>query len=109
MIHEIGICEYLKCHSENDVTVDLRDKTLYKFGTLPGAINIPVENIRELYRLPKDKDIYVFCQAGEISGEMAQLLSDAGYNAFNLTGGYREYLRCFLNDSAGQANEEQNQ
>lgn len=52
-----------------------------------------MNNIRHLYDLPKDKTIYVFCQAGEISGEIVEILSDAGYTAYNLTGGYREYLR----------------
>jgi rhodanese-related sulfurtransferase len=35
----------------------------------------------------------VFCQSGEISEEIVELLSDAGYTAYNLTGGYREYFR----------------
>ena len=93
MIHEINICDYMKNRSQNDILVDIRDKTMFEFGSIAGAVNIPVDNIRELYRLPKEKDIYLFCQAGEISGEIAELLSDAGYNACNLTGGYREYLR----------------
>ena len=93
MIREINICDYMKNRSQNDILVDIRDKTMFEFGSIAGAVNIPVDNIRELYRLPKENDIYLFCQAGEISGEIAELLSDAGYNACNLTGGYREYLR----------------
>ena len=93
MIREMNIWEYMKSRSGNDILVDIRDKTMFGFGSISGAVNIPVDNIKELYRLPKDKDIYLFCQAGEISGEIAELLSDAGYSACNLTGGYREYLR----------------
>ena len=93
MIREMNICEYMKSRSENDILIDLRDGTMFGFGSISGAVNIPVDNIGELYRLPKEKDIYLFCQAGEISGEIAELLSDAGYSACNLTGGYREYLR----------------
>lgn len=93
MIREMNICEYMKNRAESDILVDIRDRTMFEFGTISGAINIPVDNIVELYKLPKGNDIYLFCQAGEISGEIAELLSDAGYNACNLTGGYREYLR----------------
>ena len=95
MINEISICEYMKNRTDDsdDILVDIREKMVYEFGSIPGAVNIPMDNIRHLYDLPKDKTIYVFCQAGEISGEIAEILSDAGYTAYNLTGGYREYLR----------------
>ena len=93
MMREMNIWDYVKNSGENDILVDIRDSTVFGFGSISGAVNIPVDNIKELYRLPKDRDIYIFCQAGEISGDIAELLSDAGYNACNLTGGYREYLR----------------
>ena len=93
MMREMNIWDYVKNSGENDILVDIRDSTMFGFGSISGAVNIPVDNIKELYKLPKDRDIYIFCQAGEISGDIAELLSDAGYNACNLTGGYREYLR----------------
>lgn len=112
MIRSISICQYIKNRSnrsennsennmknnmenntENDILIDLRDKHTFEFGTIEGAINIPLDDISRLYDLPKDKDIYLFCQTGEISEEIAMLLSDAGYNACNLTGGFREYFK----------------
>ena len=90
--------DYLKNRSADsaDILVDIRDKMMYDFGTISGAVNIPMDAIRELYRLPKDKNIYVFCQAGEVSREIAEILSDAGYNAYNLAGGYRAYLKTYV-------------
>lgn len=93
MIQEINIWEYIKARSEDDILIDLREEAVYRFGTISGAVNIPVTRIRQLYELPKDKKICLFCQAGDVSGEIAELLSDNGYHAYNLTGGYREYLR----------------
>ncbi len=95
MLNEIAICDYIKNRPSDgsDVLVDIREKRLFEFGTIPGAVNIPINEIRRLYQLPKDKSIYVFCQSGEISEEVVELLSDAGYTAYNLTGGYREYFR----------------
>lgn len=100
MAREMDIWEYLNSRCEDDLLIDVREKRLYDYGSLPGAVNIPLENIRELYRLPKDRKVYLFCQAGEISREMAELLSDAGYDACNLTGGYREYLRRQMAEQA---------
>lgn len=98
MINEIDICDYIKNRNENntEILIDIREKMMFEFGTIPGAINIPLDDIRKLYHLPKDKYIYVFCQSGEISGEIVELLSDAGYTAYNLLGGYRKYLRTCL-------------
>ena len=97
MIKEMDICQYLKerTDSSDDVLVDTRDGVTYKFGTICDAVNIPLDDIKNLYKLPKDKKIYVFCQSGMISGEYVQLLTDAGYDACNLTGGYRKYIKEF--------------
>lgn len=100
MAQEIHICDYIAKRKDSDVIVDLREKRMYDFGTIEGAVNIPLDDIAKLYSLPKDKDIYVFCQAGEISPEIAELLCDAGYNAYDLAGGYREYLRKHIAKNA---------
>lgn len=94
MIQEVDICKYMENRSEKDLLIDVREKLTYGFGTIPGAINIPIDHITQFYHLPREQNIYVFCQAGEISREIVELLSDAGYNAWNLTGGYRRYLLC---------------
>lgn len=103
MIQEIDICDYVKNRLENELLVDLREKFMFDFGTIPGAVNIPLDDIRQLYHLPKDKKIYVFCQAGEISREIAELLIDAGYDAYHLSGGYRKYLSEQIRHSTEEA------
>ena len=45
MMREMNILEYLKDRQDGDIVVDLRSETMYAFGTIPGAINIPVERI----------------------------------------------------------------
>mgnify|MGYP004526972757 CR=1 FL=1 len=93
MYTDIDICEYLEHRFEEEVLVDIRDTHTWQCGSIPGAIHIPIDEIRKLYSLPRDKKICVFCQAGEVSGQYVQLLDDAGYDAYNLTGGFRKYLR----------------
>ena len=81
---------------ENDILVDLRDKVTYSFGSINGAVNIPVDEIDRLYTLPKDKRIVLFCQSGDSSAEIAALLSELDYNIADLSGGYREYVKTKL-------------
>lgn len=90
MIEKMPITEYDK--QENDLLIDLRDKTAYSFGTLPEADNIPMDEITKLYALPKNKRIVLFCQQGDYSAEIAELLHDNGYHVLDLTGGYREWI-----------------
>lgn len=94
--YKIDICDYVNAAKPDDVVVDLRDPYIFEFGTLKGAVNIPMDRIRQLYHLPRDRKIYVFCQVGKISEEIVELLLDAGYEAYHLSGGYREYLRRVL-------------
>ena len=76
--------------------VDIRSNEVYQFGTIPGAVNIPATQIQGLYDLPTDKAVYIFCQSGEISGDIAELLCDAGYEAYHLPVGYLGYLKNVL-------------
>lgn len=78
------------------IMVDLREKTAFSFGTIGDAVSIPLNDIKKLYDLPKNRKICVFCQSGEMSQEIAELLSDAEYDAYHLVGGYRAYIRQSL-------------
>ncbi len=91
--HRIDMAAFSKQIPQNAVLVDLRDAISFKMGTVSGARNIPIDGLGELYQLPKDQKIYVFCQSGEASGAIVELLLDAGYQAYELSGGFRAYLR----------------
>jgi len=72
--------------------LDTRTASEYKRGTIPGAINIPVDELRDrLGEIPRDKEILAFCQAG-LRGYLAcKMLRQNGFNCRNLTGGYKIY------------------
>ena len=78
--------------TRDKIIVDIRSKSLFKEGTIPGAINIPMDRINELYELPMDRKICLLCHIGEISDELALLMKDAGYDAYSYPGGYLAYL-----------------
>ena len=95
MIKELSFAEFMRDHygAEDVLLLDTRDEVVYLHGTIPGAVNLPMSRLRELYDLPKDKRIFVFCQSDEISRQITELLEDAGYDAADLAGGYRQFLR----------------
>jgi NADPH-dependent 2,4-dienoyl-CoA reductase/sulfur reductase-like enzyme/rhodanese-related sulfurtransferase len=77
----------------NYMLIDVRSPQEYNLGTIKGAVNIPVDDLRErLDEIPKDKDIYVFCQVG-LRGYLAyRILTQRGYTRVrNLSGGYKTY------------------
>lgn len=90
---EMSFKDFINLNPDTYTLIDIREEMHYKMGTINGAQNIPLNNIRLLYKLPKDKPVYVFCHTGESSIEITQLLEDAGYDAYSLIGGYREYLK----------------
>ena len=78
--------------------IDLRPEEEYKRGSFPGAVNLPMEEFDSRYEevLEKEKPIYFICHTGERSKDYIETATKAGYNAFNVEGGYRAYLRLSL-------------
>lgn len=78
---------------EDVFLLDTRTPEEYALGTIKGAVNIPVDDLRErLSEVPQDKRVVVFCAVG-LRGYLAQrILMGHGYkNVVNLSGGYKTY------------------
>ena len=68
--------------------VDVRTAEEFALGTIPGAINIPIDEIRErINQLPTGK-LLITCQVGQRGHAATRLLKEMGYEAINLDGGY---------------------
>lgn len=81
-------------HPNTDqLVLDVRNPgELTSIGAFPGAINIPVDQLRQrLHELPKDREILVACQVGLRGHVAARMLKNAGFRVRNLTGGYKTY------------------
>ena len=61
-------------------------------GIIPGAINIPVDEIRDRYSELKNKNLLVNCQVGLRGHTGSMLLKELGFNAVNLDGGYLTWI-----------------
>ncbi|WP_447468915.1 FAD-dependent oxidoreductase [Vibrio harveyi] len=79
--------------SENQVLLDVRNPgELDSVGFIEGAINIPVDQLRQrMNELPKDKEIVIYCQVGLRGNVAYRQLVNSGFKARNLLGGYRTY------------------
>lgn len=83
-------CSKLAEVGHEAILVDVRTSAEFESGTIEGAVNIPLDEIRErLSEIPSDKAIYIFCQQG-MRGYLAQrILVQRGFNdVTNLSGGY---------------------
>ncbi|MEH6451856.1 MAG: rhodanese-like domain-containing protein, partial [Psychromonas sp.] len=88
------------CHSEDlddlsaqQILVDVRSEAeVDNMGMIPGAINIPVDDIRSnLDKLDKNKQILVYCQVGLRGHVASRLLTNLGYKVKNLSGGFKTW------------------
>lgn len=72
--------------------LDVRTPTEVENGMIEGFINIPLDNLRNnLNKLDKSKPVYVHCHSGLRSYIACRILSGHGFDAYNLSGGYRLY------------------
>ena len=88
------------CHSEelmnpkdDQFLLDVRTpKEFTEDGTIPGAVNIPLDEIRDrLDEIPRDKELLVFCRVGQRGYLACRILCQNGFDCRNLTGGYLIY------------------
>lgn len=88
--HLITWQDVAKMNREDYILVDVRTADEYQNGHVEGAVNIPVDELREkLSSLDKSKAIVVYCQVG-LRGYIAdRILSQNSFIAYNVTGGYQ--------------------
>jgi NADPH-dependent 2,4-dienoyl-CoA reductase/sulfur reductase-like enzyme/rhodanese-related sulfurtransferase len=74
--------------TENGVLLDVRHPVELAVESAPGAINIPLNELRDrLEELPRDKEIHVFCRSGQRAYYATRILLQNGFKAANLSGG----------------------
>ena len=72
--------------------VDVRTKEEYYEGTIPGAINIPLDELRSrINEFPK-KNVVVFCQMGQRGHNAISILKQLKIESSNLDGGYETWM-----------------
>jgi NADPH-dependent 2,4-dienoyl-CoA reductase/sulfur reductase-like enzyme/rhodanese-related sulfurtransferase len=78
--------------SERPFLLDVRTPQEFAAGHVPDAVNIPVDELRSrLGELPHGREIAVYCQVGQRGYLATRILRQAGFDAVNVSGGYKTY------------------
>lgn len=89
----ITIDELEKLDTGKITVIDIRKPEDYKRGTYKNAVNITLD---KLGQTPQGKPVYVLCYTGDNSISAVEALEEMGYEAYNIDGGWRAYLRLYL-------------
>ena len=86
--HELTGCNFADLH-----LVDVRTPEEYALGTIEGAVNIPIYELRSrLSELPTSETIVLFCGVGLRAYMAERILIQHGFtDVYNLSGGYKTY------------------
>jgi NADPH-dependent 2,4-dienoyl-CoA reductase/sulfur reductase-like enzyme/rhodanese-related sulfurtransferase len=77
---------------DRPLLLDVRTTEEFASGHIPGAVNIPVDDLRSrLGELPHDRKIATYCQVGQRGYLATRILQQKGYSASNIGGGYKTY------------------
>ena len=73
--------------------VDVRTRDEFELGAIPGALNLPLDGLREhLDEIPRDKPVWVYCGVGLRGYLASNILKDNGFKEVrNLIGGLKTY------------------
>ena len=80
--------EIEKLQETGTVLVDVRTDSENQAGAIPGAILIPVNDLRKRIEEVRGKELVVHCAVGQRGHTAVQLLAGFGIKARNLSGGY---------------------
>lgn len=72
--------------------LDVRETAETTSGRVPGAVSIPLSQLRSrAEELPRDREIWIYCAAGQRSYYANRFLAQKGFRVRNLPGGFKTY------------------
>lgn len=85
---------------QNPNIIDIRTIENYNNNHMPGAKNIPYNNLLtspEKY-LNKIEKYYIYCKHGKTSISLCKILNKLGYRTYSINGGYEEWILNAYNE-----------
>lgn len=90
---DMPLADWSQVTSPEHLVVDVREPEEFAAGHVPGAHNWPISTLRARAReLPRERPIWLYCAAGQRAYFAQRLLMQLGYDAKNLSGGYKTWL-----------------
>jgi rhodanese-related sulfurtransferase len=88
MVTTVSIQELAAAKDRGDPIVDVREHHEYISGHVPGAAHLPMHTIPlHVDSFAKDQPVYLLCESGARSWQVAAFLDRHGIPAVNVTGG----------------------
>lgn len=102
----IRTIEELEKDTSEKQVIDIRDKADFEKETYPGAVNIYWEELEEhMDEIRRDCPVYLVCYTGQKSEEIAEELTEQGYEIYSVKNGYRAWLKLKLGRLMANHNE----
>ena len=80
--------------------IDIRNEEEIAHGAMPGAILLQPEEILTSDKIDRSKKLVICCQRGKLSRDVADMLTEQGLDAVNLSGGYIDWLPTDIKETA---------
>ena len=86
-----GVNRYLE--TKDAVLIDVRERSEYNDGHIPGSRNLPLAEINQIHKLVPEKSraIFIYCLSGRRSGNAVSALKAKGYTSVSNIGGINKY------------------
>ena len=95
LLHRLSWAEAREKVAHGAVWLDVRYPSEYQHDRLPGAINVPLSEVRNSFTVLDPEAAYVvYCQSGRRSSAAAFLFAQRGFEVWLLAGGLRSALRA---------------
>lgn len=103
---EVTQDEFVTAHTSGAPVVDVRSPEEYAAGHVPGAVNIPLEQVESRRAdFASDTPMHVICQSGGRSMKASEMLAAAGVQTLSVAGGTKGWIdagRSVVTGSAPQ-------
>jgi len=100
---EMPLADGARLAESSALLLDVREPAEVARAAFPGALNIPLHQLRaRLGELPRDREIWVACAAGQRGYFAQRILMQRGFQVKNLSGGAQTWLRPAKSPAAEQ-------
>jgi NADPH-dependent 2,4-dienoyl-CoA reductase/sulfur reductase-like enzyme/rhodanese-related sulfurtransferase len=89
---DMPLADWERLGATDALVVDVRQPAEFAAGAIPGAINLPLPELRARFaELPRDRTLWLCCGVGQRGYYATRFLLQHGYDARNLSGGFTTY------------------
>ena len=89
---DVALARWEDLAATQALILDVRETAEHAASSISGAVNLPLSALRSrIDELPRDREIWIHCAAGQRSYYAARFLAQNGFRVKNLPGGYKTY------------------